>query len=364
MHRLKNMTLRLIELLQRHPGLLALFGFVSGLASFFLIERNESVAQIIALMMLVSWVWLVLEQTLRQGVLSRFGINLPPALIHFFTQMVHQESFFFVLPFFVAATHWQSGQGWVTGLLGLCALIALIDPLYYRLLAPRRALFVVFHALALFATMLVALPIILQLTTSESFFVALLVALLLTVPGLKAMLPKGWLWRIPALSLLLAALAWSTWQARAYVPAVPMRLAEVSVTQEVDRQNRQPGAAVKEIDANSVLREGLYAWTSIRAPRGLRETVYHVWLHNDREVDRIALDVRGGREQGYRAWSHKLSFPANPIGDWTVKVVTGTGQMIGIVRFTVLPSSDPDRTEPLAGEVEELLHPAGAVGRQ
>lgn len=333
---LKTLPLTLINFLRHHPGLLALFGFFSGLASFVLIERNESVAQMIAIMMLVSWVWLVLEQTLRQGVLSRFGIEVPAGLIHFFTQMVHQESFFFVLPFFLAATHWHTGQGWVTGLLATCALISVIDPLYYRLLAPRRALLVMFHALALFATLLVSLPIILPLTTSESFVVALLVALLLTLPSLKAMLPQGWFWRIPALSLLLIGLASATWQLRAYVPGVPLRLAEVFVTDRVDREQRQPSAPLKQVSASSVLWDGLYAWTAIRVPRGLHEMVYHLWLHNGEEVDRIALDVHGGREQGYRAWSHKLNFPSDPSGDWTVKVVTGTGQMIGMIRFTVV----------------------------
>lgn len=93
MQALKTLLLRLISFAQRHPGLLAAFGFISGLASFVLIERSEQLAQGIALMMLVSWIWLTLEQTLRQGVLSRFGLDLPPALIRFATQMVHQESF-------------------------------------------------------------------------------------------------------------------------------------------------------------------------------------------------------------------------------------------------------------------------------
>src|SRR5690554_6983294 len=58
---LTTLPLTVIDFLRRHPGLLALFGFFSGLASFVLIERKESVAQIIAIMMLVSWIWLMLE---------------------------------------------------------------------------------------------------------------------------------------------------------------------------------------------------------------------------------------------------------------------------------------------------------------
>jgi hypothetical protein len=350
---LKNLLLRLISFAQRHPGLLALFGFASGLASFILIERSEQLAQGIAAMMLVSWIWLTLEQTLRQGVLSRFGLDLPPALIRFATQMVHQESFFFVLPFFFAATYWDTGQVAVIGLLGLCALVSLIDPLYFRVLAPRRTLFVIFHALALFATLLVSLPIILQLTTSESFIAALGVALLLTIPGLKNLFPDRALWRVPVLALMLLALAYGTWQLRFWVPAVPMRLAEVSVTHQVDTAKRIPGVAVDSVDANTLHWDGLYAWTAIRVPRGLRETVYHVWIRNGTEVDRIPMTISGGREQGYRAWSHKLHFPADPVGNWQVQVVTGTGQMIGMVRFTVTGSDNGEWSAP----AENSSHP-------
>ena len=82
--------------------------------------------------------------------------------------------------------------------------------------------------------------------------------------------------------------------------------------------------------------EGLYAWTTIRAPRGLRERVFHRWLHEGVEVDRIALDIIGGRAEGYRAWSHKRGFPADPRGRWRVQVITEGGQLIGEIGFEVI----------------------------
>ena len=60
------------------------------------------------------------------------------------------------------------------------------------------------------------------------------------------------------------------------------------------------------------------------------------WAFGDkRRVDRIALDISGGREAGYRAWTHKRNFPAQPAGRWRVRVVTEAGQMIGMLRFRV-----------------------------
>ena len=68
----------------------------------------------------------------------------------------------------------------------------------------------------------------------------------------------------------------------------------------------------------------------------MNERIYHVWLHDGREVDRIALDIQGGRKQGYRAWSHKQNFPSEVLGRWQVQVLTEAGQMIGVLRFDVV----------------------------
>lgn len=54
---LKSFLLALIELAKRWPWLIAAVGFASGVASYFLVERKESLAQVIAVVMLVSWVF-------------------------------------------------------------------------------------------------------------------------------------------------------------------------------------------------------------------------------------------------------------------------------------------------------------------
>src|SRR5690606_40139360 len=58
--------------------------------------------------------------------------------------------------------------------------------------------------------------------------------------------------------------------------------------------------------------QGIYAYTAIHAPRGLNERIFHVWIHNGKVIDRVALQISGVREEGYRSWSHKQNFPANP----------------------------------------------------
>ena len=87
---------------------------------------------------------------------------------------------------------------------------------------------------------------------------------------------------------------------------------------------------------------GLYAYTAINAPRGLDERIYHVWQFNGQEVDRIALDIHGGRKEGYRAWTHKQNFPPDAAGRWQVQVLTEDGQVIGVLRFKVTDTAQSD----------------------
>jgi hypothetical protein len=117
-----------------------------------------------------------------------------------------------------------------------------------------------------------------------------------------------------------------------------LELRGISLSQHIDLEQRSLGPELEQIEA-AVLREGgLYALTSVRAPRGLRDQIHHVWIHNGAVVDRITLDIEGGSDTGYRAWTHKLNFPTDPSGRWQVRVVTDSGQLIGVTRFVVTDS--------------------------
>ncbi|SDH32647.1 Protein of unknown function [Pseudomonas benzenivorans] len=345
--------LPLLALIQRHPRLLALFGFVSGLASFILVKRQAELAQVLALVMLLSWLWLILENILRERIARWFGIELPTPLLRYATQMIHQESLFFVLPFFFITTTWNSGQALFSGLLAGAALVSIIDPLYNRWLAPRRWLFLIYHSLTLFALLLTALPIILKLTTLQSYRLALVAAALLSFPSLFGIIRVQRWWRGLLLLGLSLALATGGWLARVWVPPATLWLNEVALSTRFDPRSRAPGTRLQQLDVELLRAQGLFAYTAINAPRGLDERIYHVWRHDGREVERIALDIHGGREQGYRAWTHKQNFPADPVGRWQVQVVTEAGQLIGVLRFRVLASpAAPARTVSAEAEAE------------
>lgn len=56
-------------------------------------------------------------------------------------------------------------------------------------------------------------------------------------------------------------------------------------------------------------------------------------------MDVVELNINGGREEGYRAWSHKQNFPEDPSGEWRIDIMTGSGQRLGLIRFEVSENS-------------------------
>jgi hypothetical protein len=349
----KSWIARVTDLMKRYPGLIAAGGFISGIGSFILVDRQEGLATWIAVVMLVSWVWLMVEGSAMVLFTKVFKREIPTGLLRYGTQMIHQESLFFVLPFFFITTTWNSAQVAFTGLLAAAGLISIIDPLYYKWLAPRRWLFMALHTLTLFAALLTALPIILHLTTAESYKLALGIAMLLSFPSLLSSFPVT-NWR-SGISLIFAMLLMggAGWLLRSWVPPATLWMTEMAVSTQFDNKSRTPGDSIREISASELRSVGLYAYTSINAPRGLDERIYHVWRHNGKEMDRIALDIHGGRKEGYRAWTHKQNFPGDTVGKWQVRVLTEDGQMIGVLRFEVTGTDQPAVTRP-AGKINRL----------
>jgi hypothetical protein len=336
---------------QRHPLAIAAFGFVSGVLSFVLVERKQEFAQIIAIMMLVSWLWLASEVLLKRSIFQWFGFKLPPTLVSFATQMVHQESLFFVIPFFFMTTAWNTGQMVFTSYLIVAAFISIVDPIYYRWLAPRRWLYFIFHGLTIFAVLLTALPIIFQLPTPKAYLYSLLIAVILTLPKVSRALELVWWKRFFAMILLAVAAGSLGLLIRPWIPPATLWLTQVAITDQVT-EDRSPVNIFKMVKIEQ-LRQGIYAYTAIHAPRGLQERIYHVWIHNGEVIDKVALDITGAREAGYRSWSRKENFPENSVGRWKIEVMTEADQVIGVLRFQVIDTTNSLSMPPSSAVNEE-----------
>src|SRR5699024_10394675 len=97
-------------------------------------------------------------------------------------QGVHQEAFFFSLPFVVL--QWSGGAEYFlfTALVASAAFVSIVDPLYFRL-ARHRAFYFGYHAWALFVALLVLLPLIFKVPTNRALEGAAWLTALFALPS-------------------------------------------------------------------------------------------------------------------------------------------------------------------------------------
>jgi len=90
----------------------------------------------------------------------------------------------------------------------------------------------------------------------------------------------------------------------------------------------------------------VYVYSAIFSPKYLNITIIHEWQYYDQIKKKwvtsstIRLNVIGGREDGFRTYSMRSNLTN---GKWRVNIKTETDQIIGCVRFNIIPTG----TEPV-----------------
>ncbi len=341
---------RTLALLHSHPALLPLLSFAFGLTSFLLVQRGEHMARLMAMIALLGWPWLLLEDLIG-GWLSRHSRGrLPPATARFLTQQVQQELLYFSLPFLFVAMQWVPEQMAFVTLAAALALAATLDPLYWHRIAPSTSLSLVFHAACSFVAALSILPIAVHLPVELALpiaFASTAVILLASLPrtlvpaldlhAAASTEPLRWRQRSRrfAMPLLLATVLALAWFGRAAIPPAGLWVRDARITTAMN--GHEPGPAITAVDAATLVSAdaSLSAFVAVRAPQGLSQAVVFEWVHNGLVVDRIPAQIDGGREAGFRTYSRKQHFGLAPQGQWRVDLRTPQGQLIARRSFEV-----------------------------
>lgn len=322
---------RLFAIATRWPWLLPAGSFAAGWVGFLLVHRGEELARIVALLALGGWFWLLLEPWVRRRLEQRRR-RVGNFVVNFVSQSLQQELLFFSLPLLIGATQWDAGQIAFTGLVGAAALLSTIDPLYERLVATRAARRMTFHAFCSWIAALVVLPMVLLVPVERAVpisFAAVGVWLLLTLPLSLYSLPR-WRNRVAWVAGMIVV-PFVFWALRGQIPAAGLAVTDARVTQTID--GLTPGVSVRRLRQED-LAQGVIAFAAIRAPAGLSQQVVFEWRHNG-EREQIPVEIQGGRDEGFRAYSRKQAFPADSTGLWTVDVLTPQAQLLERLRFLV-----------------------------
>jgi len=103
--------------------------------------------------------------------------------------------------------------------------------------------------------------------------------------------------------------------------AVPSVLAQFTTAVE----DREPVDQVTFV-SNDVRK--IFLYSDLRGMQG--QTVTHRWVYDGKTVAEVPFEVRGPR---WRVWSSKDLFE-DWIGDWTVEIVNGEGEVVASETFT------------------------------
>jgi hypothetical protein len=309
---------------------------VGGVLTLFVFQRGlPHVSWIIGYVLLL---WLLVAVVVQ----TRDALETSGSKVHRFVltateytiQTLYHAVLLFLIPaYYAAATLTSVNVVFVAVLVGL-ALLATFDPWYRVIVHPRPWVRAIFFVVSLFGALNLALPLV-----RVPPIIALVLSAWLATVGITPMVCRARAWRWSRGLLVTATLGVAVVVivslARAWVPPAPLFVAEATLAWNVASiDSLEPPS---RISARDLAERGLVAYTAIYAPAGLRQPVEHVWRRDGRIVDIVKLTpVEGGRREGYRTYSRKTGFPERPQGRWTVDVMTGSGQLIGRLRFRVV----------------------------
>jgi len=309
-----------------------------GLATIFFFRRGLPHAAYLVGYLLLLWLVFALLVAIRQP-LADSGRRAGRFVIHaadYTIQTLYHGLLLFVLPAYYASTTLTSVNVFFFLVLVAMALLVTFDPWYRVTVQPRPWLGYTFFVVSIFAVLNVALPLV-GVPPYIGLLVSAFAASLSVTPVVRRASGRSWRAALRVTVAIGAVAATLVAVGRAWIPPAPLFMARAAIMWDVldlDAIEALPPV----VSAAEVRQRGLVAYTAIYAPAGLRQRVSHVWRHKGRVIETVGLSpVLGGRREGYRTYSRKTSFPDDSEGRWSVDVVTASGQLIGRLRFRVVP---------------------------
>jgi hypothetical protein len=251
-------------------------------------------------------------------------------VVNYFNKNFYQQLLFFVLPMYFSSATYGSGNMLFVVLLAASAILSTMDIVYDRYVSVRWPLTAVFFAFNLFACINVMLPVL----WSVSNYWALWISGALALAGFATILygRSGWTGPSRRATVAMAALALAglIFFLRQFIPPAPLSIGRAEF-----------GSSIRALSISGPLETlpapgtgKIVALTAIKAPLGLHEKVRHTWYLDGRVLySSPYYQVTGGREEGYRIWTH-ITWKDSMTGrSLVLDVQTRGGQLIGRARL-------------------------------
>lgn len=250
---------------------------------------------------------------------------------------LYQGMLFFLLPFYWRSATLDTPNQYFVILLGVCAALSTLDVVFDQVLMRWKMAASIFYFVTLFACLNLVIPALLPdmrslVTMTAAAAISALAFWMMHVPP-RYLARPGVVAGLVAWTLGAVLIAYS---GRAFVPPVSMYVTYGAVGPELLSDGR---LAVEALRLHHSLIHDLHAITDVNIPGGEGDHLMHVWSHEGKEVDReLDLFARAEGPPGTIRLRSQLDSEAlvdDPVGHWTIDVVTLDGQLVGRTVFEI-----------------------------
>ena len=318
--------------------------YALGLGIFIIIYAQKGFAHARWLSISLAGAWILLLVFFRlfgsgkERALEGRSEKLRFFVITYVLKNLYQGMLFFLLPFYWRSATLDTPNQWFVLVLGVCAALSTLDVVFDHLLMRWKVAASIFYFVTLFACLNLVIPALLPdmrslVTMTAAAAISALVFWVMHVP-MRLLARPGVVAGLVAWTLgaVLAA-----YVGRASVPPVAMYVAYGAVGPDLLSDGR---LAIEASRLHHSLIHELYAVTDVMIPGGKGDHLMHVWIHEGKEVDRT-FDLTAAIGDGppgtirLRSQLDSEALTDDPVGDWTVDVMTLDGQLVGRIGFEI-----------------------------
>lgn len=248
----------------------------------------------------------------------------------FIVVVLYKNVLFFLVPIWFGSAHFPSLNMGAPIVLAAMALATCFASWYQRAVIAHPVRRVIWSAVVLFAALVPAIEVLAFSSPRVSLFISALLATAVATAALRG--GDNLLSRRALTGFLVSA-----------TPIAVLVVLAAPLLPPVPAACLDKGAGTALVNRNLVERAGtfpagtrrVYAWFAVLLPERYRQQVVFRWFHDGNEVGGpVSTTIEGGRANGYRTTTSK-SAPAP--GRWRADVSNEIGQLIGRVKFDVVP---------------------------
>lgn len=261
------------------------------------------------------------------------GVRL---VTNYVIKQMYQQMFFFLVPLYAASAMWSlsSPNWWIVPILLVCAVLSTLDLVFDNFIMEHKKIAAGMYGLCMFAVLNVLLPLTFHVPHFDALMIAAVITptavALLSYPISSVLLGRG-LFMVIATT---GALGLGCYFGRSLVPPAPMGMSAGGIGHGTPGSYECVPGPIRQMRAQEV--NGLRCVSEISAPGGMNDQLVHRWVHNGKELARRS-PAQMGTCAGVvlRSELSDSELPRHLQGEWSCRVETEDGQLVGLMKFVV-----------------------------